>query len=36
VQIWSALLAAAILAGLLVVAVGLAERVVLARMGGRP
>ena len=32
-QIWSALLAAAILAGVLVAAVGLVERVVLRRMG---
>jgi NitT/TauT family transport system permease protein len=36
VQIWSALLAAAILAGLLVVAVGVVERLVTRRMGGRP
>ncbi len=36
VQIWSALFAAALLAGLLVVAVGIVERLVLARMGARP
>jgi len=36
VQIWSALLAAALLAGLLVVAVGLVERLVTRRMGARP
>ena len=36
VQIWSALLAAALLAGLLVVAVGLVERLVVRRMGARP
>lgn len=35
-QIWSALFAAAFLAGLLVVAVGIVERIVLARMGARP
>jgi NitT/TauT family transport system permease protein len=35
-QIWSALLAAALLAGLLVVAVGLVERLVIRRMGARP
>jgi NitT/TauT family transport system permease protein len=36
VQIWSALLAAAVLAGGLVIAVGLVERLVTARMGARP
>lgn len=36
VQIWSALFAAAILAGILVIAVGMAERLVSARMGARP
>ena len=36
VQIWSALLTAALLAGVLVFAVGLAERVVVGRMGARP
>jgi len=36
VQIWSALLAAALLAGLLVVAVGVVERLVVRRMGARP
>ncbi|MHB1103768.1 MAG: ABC transporter permease [Devosia sp.] len=36
VQIWSALFAAAILAGVLVIAVGVAERLVTARMGGQP
>lgn len=36
VQIWSALFAAAVLAGLLVMAVGVTERLVLARMGARP
>ncbi|HVX82034.1 MAG TPA: ABC transporter permease subunit [Devosiaceae bacterium] len=36
VQIWSALLAASLLAGLLVVAVGLVERLVVRRMGARP
>jgi NitT/TauT family transport system permease protein len=36
VQIWSALIAAAILAGLLVIAVGLVEKLVIARMGARP
>jgi NitT/TauT family transport system permease protein len=36
VQIWSALFAAAILAGLLVVAVGVVERLVVRRMGARP
>lgn len=36
VQIWSALFAAAILAGVLVIAVGVAERLVTARMGARP
>jgi len=35
-QIWSALLAAALLAGLLVVAVDLVERLVIRRMGARP
>jgi NitT/TauT family transport system permease protein len=35
-QIWSALLAAALLAGLLVVAVGAVERLVISRMGARP
>ena len=36
VQIWSALFAAAILAGLLVVAVGVVEKLVVRRMGARP
>jgi NitT/TauT family transport system permease protein len=36
VQIWSALFAASILAGLLVIAVGLVERLVVRRMGARP
>jgi NitT/TauT family transport system permease protein len=36
VQIWSALLAASLLAGLLVVAVGVVERIVVRRMGARP
>jgi len=36
VQIWSALLAAALLAGLLIVAVGVAERIVVRRMGAKP
>ena len=36
VQIWSALLAAALLAGFLVLAVGIVERLVLRRMGARP
>lgn len=36
VQIWSALLTAACLAGILVALVGVAERLVLRRMGGRP
>ncbi|MHB1109043.1 MAG: ABC transporter permease [Devosia sp.] len=36
VQIWSALFAAAILAGVLIIAVGVAERLVTARMGGQP
>ncbi len=35
IQIWSALLTAAILAALMVMAVGMVERVVLARMGAR-
>jgi NitT/TauT family transport system permease protein len=35
VQIWSALLAASILAGLLVILVGVAERLVVRRMGAR-
>ena len=35
VQIWAALIVAAVLAGLCVGAVGLAERVTLYRMGGR-
>lgn len=35
VQIWSALFAAAILAGVLVIAVGIVERLVTARMGAR-
>jgi NitT/TauT family transport system permease protein len=35
IQIWSALLVAAFLAGALVVVVGLAERLIVARMGGR-
>lgn len=36
VQIWAALVVAAIVAGLSVAAVGLAERLTLERMGGRP
>lgn len=36
VQIWSALFTAAIIAGTLVILVGLAERLVVARMGARP
>jgi NitT/TauT family transport system permease protein len=36
VQIWAALILAAILAGLSVAAVGAAERITFARMGGRP
>lgn len=36
VQIWSALFAAAILAGVLVIAVGVVEKLVTARMGARP
>jgi NitT/TauT family transport system permease protein len=36
VQIWSALFAASILAGLLVIAVGIIERLVVRRMGARP
>jgi NitT/TauT family transport system permease protein len=36
VQIWAALVAAAVLAGALVALVGAAERVALARMGARP
>jgi len=36
VQIWSVLLLSAILAGLLVLAVGIVERLVVARMGARP
>ncbi len=36
VQIWSTLIIAALLAGLLVFAVGLAERMVLRRTGGQP
>lgn len=36
IQIWAALLMGALLAGLLVFAVGLAERLVVARMGARP
>lgn len=36
VQIWAALIVAAVLAALCVAAVGLAERVTLYRMGGRP
>jgi NitT/TauT family transport system permease protein len=36
IQIWSSLFVAAILAGALVVIVGLVERVVVARMGARP
>ena len=36
VQIWAALLMGALLAGILVFAVGLAERLVVARMGARP
>jgi NitT/TauT family transport system permease protein len=35
IQIWSALLVAAFLAGALVVVVGLAERLIVARVGGR-
>ncbi|MCG8694063.1 MAG: ABC transporter permease [Minwuiales bacterium] len=36
IQIWAALIVAAVLAGLLVAAVGLIERAVLRRMGARP
>jgi NitT/TauT family transport system permease protein len=36
VQIWSVLLLSAILAGLLVLAVGIVERLVVGRMGARP
>ena len=36
VQIWSALFAAAALAAVLVILVGVAERLVVARMGGQP
>ena len=36
VQIWAVLVVAAFVAGLSVAAVGLAERLTLARMGGRP
>jgi NitT/TauT family transport system permease protein len=36
VQIWSALVAASILAGVLVILVGLAENLVVKRMGARP
>ena len=36
VQIWAALVVAALVAGLCVAAVGLAERLTLERMGGRP
>lgn len=36
VQIWSALLMAAVLSALLILAIGILQRVVLARMGGRP
>ncbi len=36
IQIWSALTVAALLAGSLVVIVGLVERIVVARMGARP
>jgi len=36
VQIWSALLAAALLAGALIALVGIAERVINARLGARP
>ncbi|MDP1732139.1 MAG: ABC transporter permease [Devosia sp.] len=36
IQIWSALFAAAILAGVLVIAVGVVERLVTERMGARP
>jgi NitT/TauT family transport system permease protein len=36
VQIWSALVMAALLAGVLVIAVGLVERLVVRRMGARP
>jgi NitT/TauT family transport system permease protein len=35
IQIWSALLTASLLAGLLVMSVGIAERLVNARMGAR-
>jgi NitT/TauT family transport system permease protein len=36
VQIWSALIAASVMAGLLVAIVGVVNRIVLARMGMRP
>ena len=36
VQIWSVLVLSAILAGLLVLAVGIVERLVVSRMGARP
>jgi NitT/TauT family transport system permease protein len=36
IQIWSSLFVAAILAGALVVIVGIVERLVVARMGARP
>jgi len=36
IQLWSALLVAAILAGVLVALVGVAERIALSRMGARP
>ena len=36
IQIWSALLTAALLAALMVTAVGVLERLVLRRMGARP
>jgi NitT/TauT family transport system permease protein len=36
VQIWSALIMAAALSALLIIAVGLAQKIVMARMGGQP
>jgi NitT/TauT family transport system permease protein len=36
IQIWSSLTVAAVLAGALVVIVGVVERVVVGRMGARP
>ena len=36
VQIWAALVAAAVMAGVLVAIVGIANRIVLRRMGARP